>query len=373
MRHLYLHIPFCKSLCPYCDFYTVLNNVEKQSLYTAALLKELVFFHDYFEEPLETIYFGGGTPSLLEAVHLKAVFEYLRKLKWSPSIEITFEANPLTIDQEKCKMYRDLGINRVSLGTQSFVDSELKTLGRQHRNKDNYNAFELLRKAGFKNINLDLLIGIPGQNTVSLQNSLEQIVKLDSEHISPYILTYYEDTVYTKMLAKGKIQAADNETEAELFDQADSFVTKNGFARYEISNFAKPGYFSKHNLNTWQFGEYLGVGCAAHSFFNRSRRANPADITDYLKLAENDNWRNGLEPVSASDQIGEYIMLALRTVDGLALAEFQKLFKQDFCQLFTREYKKHIQSGGLIRNGDRIYLSKKGMDLFNNVVSDFML
>jgi len=373
MRHLYLHIPFCKSLCPYCDFYTVINNSAKQAQYTAALLAELTFFQDYFAEPIETIYFGGGTPSLLETEHLKAVFNFLQKLKWSPSIEITFEANPLTISADKCRLYRELGINRISLGTQSFVDSELKTLGRQHRNKDNYAAFDLLRENGFNNINLDLLIGTPGQQALSLQDSLEQIVKLNPEHISPYILTYYEDTVYTKMVAAGKIQAADNDTEAELFEQAERFLTSHAFERYEISNFAKPGYSSRHNSNTWQFGEYLGAGCAAHSFFKESRRANPADLAEYLKLSAAGNWLNNLEPVSYNDRISEYIMLALRTVAGVDLDQFQLRFKQDFCQLFKKELSKHLQYGSVIRIDNRIHLSSKGMDLFNNVVADFML
>lgn len=372
IRHLYIHIPFCKSRCPYCDFYTVNNNPQQQADYTAALLKELIFFRSKLAAPLESIYFGGGTPSLLADDHLKSIFDFLTGLQWSKDIEITLEANPLTIDAGKCSLYRKLGINRVSLGTQSFVDSELKTLGRQHRSADALFAFNCLRQAGFSNINLDLLIGIPGQTVDSLQHSLEQLVTLAPEHISPYVLTYYENTVYTRLASQGRIQAVGDEMEAELFDRTADFLASHDYRRYEISNFSRPGYYSRHNMNTWRFGEYLGVGCAAHSFFDRQRRANPESLTAYLTLAADNSWLDYNTSLTRNDEIGEYVMLAFRTAEGVDTADFKEHFGIDFNTFFAGTILKHSTGDLLIARGSRICLSRKGFDLFNCIVADFL-
>ncbi|MBU4485397.1 MAG: radical SAM family heme chaperone HemW, partial [Candidatus Delongbacteria bacterium] len=328
-EHIYIHFPFCVSKCPYCDFFSVaVNEASVHQKYIEYILKEIEKYKDFVPDTLKTLYIGGGTPSLIEPVSLKKI---INRFEINSSTEVTLEVNPATVNADKLKMYYDLGINRLSVGSQSFIDKELKTLGRSHSVNDIYKTYENARKAGFKNINLDLIIGIPGQTTASIIYNTYEVTQLAPEHVSAYILTYYEDTPLARKLNDGSLIKLEDEIEIEFFDLTSDILEKHGLKRYEISNFSKEGNFSRHNMNTWDFGNYLGLGASAHSFINGYRWENTDSTDHYFKSVL--KTETGISEVNRIDDKtlkNEFVILGLRKTAGLNINSYNEYFKSDF-------------------------------------------
>ncbi len=385
IEHLYIHIPFCVKKCPYCDFYSVedIKNNDIQEKYTLALLNEISFYSDKLSN-LKTLYFGGGTPSLLQFDFFQKIFKSVKKsIGFNKDIEITLELNPETVDFELLKKYKDIGINRISMGVQSFDNNELKILSRIHTKEKAIETFHSLRKAGFDNINIDIMSGIPNQNQKILSNTIDQVLKLNPEHISAYILTYYKDTKFYKDLKSKKLKKLNDDKEIRLYNFLISELDKNGYKRYEISNFSKSKNLqSKHNLNTWGYGNYLGLGVSASSKNGNKRWTNIANINDYVRFYSSED--NTIEIFSENIKItdiekyNEYIMLQFRKTKGLNLESFIKEFSYDFYEKNKDLIEKYINSSHLklsSSNGKKetLYLTNKGFDVYNYIVSDFFI
>jgi oxygen-independent coproporphyrinogen III oxidase len=312
-KHIYIHFPFCVSKCPYCDFFSVADDGNTvHNRYIEHLLRDIEIYDgiDMIADEIQTLYIGGGTPSLLDPGELEKI---LKRFFFSPDAEITIEANPATVSFEKLKLFRDLGVNRLSLGAQSFIDSELKLLGRRHNSKEIYQAYDSARKAGFDNVSLDLITGIPGQTPASAVYNAGEIAAMAPEHASAYILTYYGETRFADMLNSGKLKKLPDDIEMEFFDLSENILERSGLHKYEISNFSRTGRNSMHNMNTWDFGDYLGFGASAHSFCEKKRFFNTDSIEKYYEIV-----KDGIpliektHPQSEKELKDEFIMLGLK-------------------------------------------------------------
>jgi len=384
IEHLYIHIPFCVKKCPYCDFYSVenkKNDFEIQEKYTLALVNEINFYSSKVSN-LKTLYFGGGTPSLLRFDLFENIFNKIKGgVNFDEDIEITIELNPETVNFELLKKYKKLGINRISMGVQSLDNNELKILNRIHTKEKAIEIFYLLRKIGFDNINIDIMSGIPNQSKNILANTIKEIIKLNPEHISAYILTYYEDTKFYNDLKSKKIEKLTDDKEISLYNFLIVELDKNGYTRYEISNFSKGiNYKSKHNLNTWNHGDYLGLGVSASSKEINKRRTNLADINKYIQFYSGDNFISSsiyYENIIISDteKYNEYIMLQFRKTEGLNFADFKKEFSYNFYDKNIILIEKYLESSHLklSSNKETLYLTNKGFDVYNYIVSDFFI
>ena len=285
---VYIHIPFCKQKCYYCDFISYANKEQYFDKYVQALITEMSSFLDNNDVEIETIYIGGGTPSIIDAKYIEKVMAKLQeKNALITAKEITIEVNPGTVTEEKLKTYKKIGINRLSIGLQSTDNNILKTIGRIHSYEDFLNTYKLARNQGFGNINVDLMIGLPNQKISDIKSSLEEITELKPEHISVYSLIVEENTPIEKMLNIGKLELPDEELERNMYWYVKNFLELNGYKHYEISNFAKEGYESKHNLDCWNQKEYIGFGVAAHSYINDVRYGNTENIDEYIKNCNN--------------------------------------------------------------------------------------
>ena len=319
---LYIHIPFCIQKCIYCDFFSVLYDESVAKTYIDALCQELSLKID-FSTTLKSIYIGGGTPSLLPNDCFRQLFNCLRNnFNFSSSAEITVEANPGTINESKINTVLSPGVNRLSIGIQSFNNDELRTLGRIHNSGDALRAIELIRKAGINNFSIDLMYGIPGQTMDSWHNSISTAVGLSPTHISAYELTPEENTPLYKLIKSHKINMPDEELILEMYNHAIDYFASCGYEHYEISNFALPGFRCVHNLNYWDRGEYIGVGAGAHSFVNGIRSKNTEDITRYIE-----DLNTGIIPEiesakpASAEALKEFIFLGLRKTEGININE----------------------------------------------------
>ncbi len=319
---LYIHIPFCIRKCIYCDFFSVPYDESVAKKYIDALCQELYLKKD-FSTILKTIYIGGGTPSLLPNECFRQLFNCLRNnFNFSSSAEITVEANPGTINESKINTVLSLGVNRLSIGIQSFNNDELKTLGRIHSSEDASRSIEIIKKEGINNFSVDLMYGIPGQTMDSWHNSISTAVGLSPTHISAYELTPEENTPLYKLIQSHKIQMPDEELILEMYNHAIDYFASCGYEHYEISNFALPGFKCMHNLNYWDRGEYIGVGTGAHSFINGIRSNNTEDITRYIE-----DLNNGIIPEiesakpTSAEALKEFIFLGLRKTEGININE----------------------------------------------------
>ncbi len=340
MAGLYVHIPFCKSKCTYCDFCSYPSETQKAELYFACLYKELKHRAVQLKgKVINTIYFGGGTPSFVEPKYIYGALKQIYTcFNVSSSAEITLEVNPGTIDENKLKVYKNAGINRFSIGLQSANNETLRVVNRIHNVQDFINAINLLK--GY-NLSVDVMIGLPGETEKDVVNTLELATSFeDVKHISLYALKAEEGTpMFTKYL-NGEL-LGDDEV-AEIYESSCKFLKEKGFNRYEVSNFSKDGYHSKHNLNYWKRGEYLGVGVGASSFINGKRFTNTESIDEYTKcLLSNKYAEVFIEEVNESDAKGEYAMLALRTAFGVNFEEYKKQFNSDFLLDFSDAIKKN--------------------------------
>ena len=374
---VYIHIPFCKQKCYYCDFISYANKEQYFDKYVQALIAEMSSFLDNNDVEIETIYIGGGTPSIIDAKYIEKVMAKLQeKNALITAKEITIEVNPGTVTEEKLKTYKKIGINRLSIGLQSTDNNILKTIGRIHSYEDFLNTYKLARNQGFGNINVDLMIGLPNQKISDIKSSLEKITELKPEHISVYSLIVEENTPIEKMLNIGKLELPDEELERNMYWYVKNVLELNGYKHYEISNFAKEGYESKHNLDCWNQKEYIGFGVAAHSYIDDVRFGNTGSIEGYWKNCENGEFEKNRiideveKDVFSKEQ--EFMLIGLRKIDGVFIQDFKNKFGDNPIFIFKDELSKLVDEGLVVVDFDSIRLTNKGLDLANLVWEEFV-
>ena len=368
---VYLHIPFCKSRCSYCDFATdVYRSGEAVERYVRALCDEIPGSTGG-GATVDTIYFGGGTPSLLTPEQVEDVLRAVEGwFEVEPTPEITMEMNPATVTAETLAGYRSLGVNRASFGVQTFNDRDLKLLARGHNADDARKTFELLRDAGFDNISFDLIIGLPGQTIEDWERNLDEALKMDPEHLSLYLLEIHEGTPLAEQVRSGRRPKPDEELAAEMYELMQERVGSAGFNQYEISNFAKPGFESLHNTKYWRLDPVYGYGVSAHSFDGYQRFANERDTAKYVQRIE----ELGVAEVSREqiDAASEYVFLGLRMTDGVDLQDHQKRFGADLLEKYRAELEALSNVGLVEIESGRLRLTRKGMLFSNEVFASFV-
>jgi putative oxygen-independent coproporphyrinogen III oxidase len=375
MAGIYIHIPFCRAKCHYCNFVSVAT-VKYKSDYINALLKEIAGQHSFLadSETFETIYFGGGTPSLLSIEDLKNILDQLSgNFRLTENPEITIEMNPDDADFMYLKALKTSGINRLSIGTQSFHEKELRFLGRRHSAQQGIQSVVMARETGFENISIDLIYGLPADHYEDPGHNLETALMLDAEHISAYSLTLEEGTIMSHLVARKKMPPPDENMAAEQFRFYMHHLINAGYEHYEISNYAKPGYHSKHNSAYWQNRKYLGLGAGAHSFDLNSRSWNTSLITEYITGIMNGSPVRETEFLSATNKYNEYVMTAIRTSDGIDYEQIKKRFGIEYAEHFLQEISKHV-AGGFVSAGATIYqLTDHGKLYADSIAADLML
>lgn len=372
---IYIHIPFCIRKCYYCDFTSFSNMNEKIPLYMKSLKTELDLYKERLRDySIRTIFIGGGTPSAIDGRYIYDLLSYLyRNLNMSKDLEITIEANPGTLDSEKVKIYREAGINRVSMGVQTFNDDLLKSIGRIHKLEDVYESYKLLRKEKFENINMDLIFGLPDQSLDDVLFSIKEAINLGVEHISHYGLIIEEGTQFYKLSKMGKLNLPNEDEERLMYHKATEYLLERSYNHYEISNYALPHYECRHNLVYWELAPYLGLGLASHSYMENKRFYNTSNIIEYIeKLGSYQLPVEGEEFIDESSAIEEYCILGLRKIKGINKDEFKKRFNKDIETIYKDVINKHISGGLIIDDGVNIRLTKKGLDLSNLVEVDFL-
>lgn len=373
MAGIYIHIPFCKTRCIYCDFYSTTRSELKRK-YINALCRELKARKEYLRgEPVKTIYFGGGTPSQLEAADFRQVFETIEETYGLESAqEITLEANPDDLTEAYMTMLRTLPFNRVSMGIQTFDDPTLRLLNRRHDARQAIDAVGRCRQAGFRNISIDLIYGLPGETEQRWQHDLQQAVSLDVEHISAYHLTYEEDTRIYELLQSHRIREVDEESSVRFFTMLMDTLATAGYEHYEISNFCKPGLHSRHNTSYWQGIPYLGCGPSAHSYNGEEREWNVASLEDYIRSVEAGERQHEIELLSPTTRYNEYVMTRLRTRQGISLSETAQKFGTKRWQYCTRTATPYLNSGKLELKDDHLRLTRQGIFVSDGIISDLM-
>ncbi|MCX7780704.1 MAG: radical SAM family heme chaperone HemW [Negativicutes bacterium] len=376
---LYVHIPFCRCKCLYCDFPSYAGCEAVYEPYTAALCREIagkggLFSHGTDTVYVDTIYIGGGTPTLLSGHCLEAIFETLcAHWRIERHAEISIEANPGTVDFNKLKMLRSLGVNRISFGIQSFDDRLLRVLGRLHSASEALQAVKMAKDAGFDNLNIDLMYGLPEQTVGDWRQTLAIAIDLDVPHISAYGLKIEEGTPFFTRQKRGEISLPPEEEDEAMYDWVTEYLPAQGLVRYEISNYAKPGFECRHNLKYWRYRPYLGLGAAAHSFWNGRRAANISSIREYIgKVQSGEGPEAGWENPEKDEAMAEFIFLALRTAAGLKHEEFKRYFGVDFGQRFAAEIIQLETKGLLTKNGQSVKLTPLGMKLGNMAFAAFI-
>ena len=376
---LYVHIPYCLSKCPYCDFNAYAAPSWPEARYIDALCKEFACYMQappWQGETLETIYFGGGTPSLFQPASLEHFLTYVADhCPLSPDLEVSLEADPATVSLDTLSGYRVLGVSRLSLGIQSFEPSVLRTLGRIHTREEALRTIELARAAKFFNLNIDLIFGVPNQTLDLLTRDLNQAFGCEPEHISMYGLTYEENTPFYAMRQKGTLQPVDEETEVAMYSQVRAACAAHGYERYEISNFARPGYASQHNLHYWQGGAYLGLGAGAHSFLCTlgwgTRWSNIRNPKAYMELALSTGRADQyVEHLTQEQARGEFLFLNLRQIDGMSLSGFERRFGQPFFEQFPHAADM-VSKGLMTQSTGKVRLTPKGLLVADSVFASF--
>lgn len=379
---IYVHIPFCKQKCSYCDFISYWDKNDLVEKYIEVLKQEIkTNTEDVSKYEISTIYIGGGTPSYIESKHIEEILKTIKKkYNVSKNAEITIEVNPGSATKEKLECYAEAGINRISIGLQSCNNNLLKMIGRIHTYEDFLSTYKLAREVGFKNINVDLMIGLPNQTLEDVKKSLEEIIKLNPEHISVYSLIVEEGTPIEKKIVKGELKLPNEELERKEYWEVKRTLESSGYKHYEISNFAKRGYESKHNLNCWEQKEYLGFGVAAHSYMNGVRYSNVEHIEEYLKKEMGSekcevgkNTSNIIHEIQTEEnKKKEYMLLGLRKIDGIKISSFKNKFGCNPIMEFKNELNKLVQEKLIEIDLDQIKLTKKGIDLANIVWEEFI-
>lgn len=379
---LYVHIPFCERKCNYCDFVSFHANYDIIDKYIIKLLSEIEY-KSYLAKNyvISSIYIGGGTPSLIDKKYVRFIMESIvNNYAVSDDAEITIESNPNSLNQDKLNTYYETGINRLSIGLQSSNDAELKVLGRVHNYNDFLNAYNLAIHTGFKNINIDLINGIPTQSAESFKKTLKQVMMLNVKHISIYNLIIEDNTPFKTMLAENKLTLP-LETELLKMDSITKELTKyHRLNRYEISNYAKQGFECKHNLGYWSDVPYLGFGLNSSSYFDSARLKNKSNLNNYMRLNYNDylitnnknSYYDEIRIIDTIEHIREYVMLGFRKTSGININEYKNIFNENFEERFKSQIKYYQSIELLYRNNDNYYLSDKGLDVSNRIIADFI-
>ena len=381
---LYIHIPFCVQKCKYCDFLSMAADEATKERYVEALMNEIAFYgrQEEWEQGLETVYFGGGTPTVIGSRNLIRILDCVRSyFRIKEECEITIELNPATIDGEGLKELRLNGVNRLSIGLQSARNEELKLLGGIHSYEEFLKAFREARIAGFKNVNVDLISSLPGQRVEDYKESLQKVIWLGPEHISAYSLILEEGTPFYDSYVNHPELLPDEDTDREMYHLTKEMLKAAGYDRYEISNYAKSGFESKHNSGYWKRVPYLGTGLGASSFIGGKRWKNGTNLKEYLrnweKINENTVFPGSLEEfytLSRRDEMAEYLYLGLRMSRGVSIKGFERCFGKDLFDVYGKEIAKFKKEGLLVADEekDRIYLTDFGMDVSNYVFERFV-
>lgn len=374
---LYLHIPFCVSKCKYCDFLSAPSGEEQRQIYVERLCRRIRYWsdviHNYGYE-IVSIFVGGGTPSILTEAQITQVFEAVHEsFPIREDAEITLEMNPGTDVKDKLPVYRELGINRLSMGLQSADNEELKCLGRIHTYEDFRQVYQWAREAGFTNINVDLMSAIPGQTLESYEDTLRKVADLEPEHISAYSLIIEEGTPFYERYGEGRHaeELPDEDIERQMYVRTGEILEDYGYHRYEISNYAKDGYECRHNLGYWDRKEYLGLGAGASSLMDHIRWKEPDHIgpSTGLVLEEREDFTR----LRRKDEMEEFMFLGLRKINGVSEYDFYKSFRVSMDEIYKESIENLIKEGLLVREEDRIRLTDRGIDLSNYAMSQFLL
>ena len=407
---IYIHIPFCKQKCYYCDFVSFSNKQNFVENYVEAAKTEI---NNYFQDKtilerytVTTIYIGGGTPSYIESKYICEIMEVLEnnlkqnKVKFE-DMEITIEVNPGTVNKEKLEQYRKAKINRLSIGLQSTNNEMLKQIGRIHTYEQFLETYQMAKEVGFDNINVDLMIGLPNQTIEDIKRSLKEVIQLNPTHISVYSLIVEEGTVMARKIENHQLEEMDEELERNMYWYVKNTLELNGYTHYEISNFAKEGKESKHNLNCWRQKEYIGIGLAAHSYLNYVRYTNTSEMKQYITRMNNLNEQivkdilelsnnkkkkanveeneKHIETVYEIEEVQEleerkreYMLLSLRTIEGVAISKFKEKYIDNPIFLYRKEIEKLVEEKLIVIDGDYIKLTNKGLDLANLVWEEFI-
>ena len=373
MAGLYIHIPFCAKRCLYCDFFSNTDMRYKEA-YIRAIIEEMKQRQLYIEgEPIETIYFGGGTPSQLTAADFELIFETIYQLFDTTSCqEITLEANPDDMTADYIKSIRTLPFNRISMGVQSFQEKDLRFLNRRHNNQQAKQAVALCQEQGITNISIDLIYGLPGQTLEEWESNLEEAIRLQIPHISAYHLIYEEGTALYKLLEAGKITPVEEELSVTLFSTLIDRLTEAGYLHYEISNFARPGCFSQHNSSYWTGKPYLGIGPSAHSYNRHSRQWNVSSLPLYIKGINEQSPEIEIEELDIHTRYNDFIITGLRTMWGIRLNDIRTLFGEDKLSYLNQQAKSYLQKGLLLQQHDTLTLSKEGIFISDGIMSDLL-
>ena len=367
----YVHIPFCTQICYYCDFSKVFIKNQPVDSYLEHLLEE---FQSYDIQRLRTLSIGGGTPTALSASQLEVLLKGLTEnLDLSVLEELTIEANPGDLDADKIAVLKNSAVNRVSLGVQTFDNKMLKKIGRSHLEKDIYENIDRLKLAGFDNISIDLIYALPGQTMEQVKENVAKAIGLDIPHMSLYSLILENHTVFMNRMRRGKLPLPKEELEAEMFEYIIAELERAGFEHYEISNFSKIGFESRHNLMYWDNAEYYGIGAGASGYVNGVRYKNHGPIRHYLSAVEEGNARITEEHLSQKEQMEEEMFLGLRKKSGVSMARFEEKFGRSFDELYGEIVRDLVQKGLMQIEGDRVRMTKRGLFLGDTVAERFIL
>lgn len=398
---IYIHIPFCVKKCDYCDFLSAPADLETKEKYVEALINEIKLNKNKMSEyVVDTVFIGGGTPSLLEENQISKIMSVLRdNCNMSENPEITIECNPGTITESKLLEYKKSGINRISFGLQSANDEELKSIGRIHNYAGFLESYNLARKCGFDNINVDLMSALPGQTLKSYEETLNKVVRLEPEHISAYSLIVEENTLMYDRVKKAQIKGInilpDEESERKMYYLTNNILRSNGYRKYEISNYSKPGKECKHNIGYWQRKEYLGFGIGAASLYKENRYNNISDINKYIEVLTNNIKENSINNVGNSsevenqvnilnsivknlqqlterDRMEEFMFLGLRMMEGVSMEKFERYFGKPYMEVYGKVQKRMEDKRFLINDNGYVKLTEFGIDLSNYVMSEFL-
>lgn len=372
---LYIHIPFCAQKCLYCDFPSFARKDHLRKAYIEALNKEIISLREKHNNlEINTIFIGGGTPSVLEADELECLLKEVAKLNMAKDIEYSMECNPGNLTEEKLEVMKKYGVNRISMGLQAKQDNLLKGLGRIHNYKTFKENFLLAKKVGFNNINVDLMFGLPNQRLNEWEETLREIISLEPAHISAYSLIIEEGTAFYNLYENDKLKLPTEEEERKMYHLAKKILEENGFNQYEISNYAKEGKECRHNLAYWNMDNWIGVGSAAASYINGKRIKNISSVEKYINSIN--EKREAVEEIinnSKNDNMEEFMFMGLRKINGIDENEFKKRFSMNINDVYGEILNKYIDEGLLIRESGRIFLSEKGIEISNIIMADFLL
>lgn len=373
MAGIYIHIPFCKTRCIYCDFFTQTDS-SSQYEYVDALCKEAILRKNYIDnDPIESIYFGGGTPSQISPKSIDQIIKTIYShFSVNKDVEITLEANPDDLDENYLQQLIKIGFNRISIGTQSFDDNELKFLKRRHSAQKAKDAVRISKDVGFENISIDLMYGLPNQSIDIWSKNIDEAISLDIKHISAYHLIYEENTKLYNMLMSHRVKSVGEEISVEMFSLLIDKLSQANLIQYEISNFAKEGYYSRHNSSYWLGKKYLGLGSSAHSYNGENRAWNANSISKYIKDINNNTPNTEIEILDRTIQYNDRILTGMRTMWGLDLSKLEKDFGKDMLTYCLKNVKKHLDLGDVINDDNILKITRKGIFISDTIMSDMM-